>query len=133
MNCSICGRDLKGTGNNASPLKRGNGKCCDECNNSIILQLRMFLSGNVKKQMLIITPNNELFYLNFDEDDIPLKSLQKLVDGYIELYPIENKHYHFIVDEEGLLKEKKPNELAFEIFGIQVVGNLVLCPKENFS
>ena len=55
------------------------------------------------------------------------------MDGYIELYPIENEHYHFIVDEEGFVKDKAPNELAYELFGIQVLGNLVLCPKENFS
>ena len=118
-------------GNNASPFKRD--ECCDECNESIVLQLRLFLSGNTKKQLLVITPYNDITFLEFDADDVPLKDLQNLVDGYIELYPIENKHYHFIVDEEGFVKDKAPNELAYELFGIQVLGNLVLCPKENFS
>lgn len=128
--CSICGRDIKGAGNNASPFKRS--ECCDECNN-LVLKLRMFLSGYVKKELLLITPFNKLTFLKFDEDDVPLEKLQKLVGGYIELYPIENEYYHFIVDEEGLIKEKAPNELVAELFGIQVYGNLVLCPKENFS
>lgn len=131
MYCSICGKDIKGVGNNATPFNRN--ECCDECNNSIVLKLRMFLNGNVKKQLLTITPTNLLLYLEFDEDDVPLKTLQKSVDGYIELYPIENEHYYFIVDEEGLMKHKKINELALELFGIQVFGNLTLCPKENFS
>ena len=84
-------------------------------------------------RVLVITPYNDIIFWGFDVDDVPLKDLQNLVDGCIELYPIENKHYHFIVDEEGFVKDKAPNELAYELFGIQVLGNLVLCPKENFS
>lgn len=131
MRCSICDKVINGMGNNASPFKRD--ECCDECNESIVLKLRLFLSGNVKKQLLVITPYNDIIFWEFDVDDVPLKDLQNLVGGYIELYPIENEHYHFIVDEEGFVKDKAPNELAYELFGIQVLGDLVLCPKENFS
>lgn len=131
MRCSICDKVIEGTGNNPSPFKRD--LCCDECNESIVLQLRLFLSGNTKKQLLVITPYNDITFLEFDVDDVPLKDLQQLVDGYIELYPIDNEYFHFIVDEEGYIKDKAPNELAYELFGVQVLGNLVLCPKENFS
>ena len=131
MRCSICDKVIEGTGNNPSPFKRD--VCCDECNESIVLQLRLFLSGNTKKQLLVITPYNDITFLEFDVDDVPLKDLQQLVDGYIELYPIDNEYFHFIVDEEGYIKDKAPNELAYELFGVQVLGNLVLCPKENFS
>ena len=130
MRCSICDKVFEGTGNNPSPFKRD--VCCDECNESIVLQLRLFLSGNTKKQLLVITPYNDITFLEFDVDDVPLKDLQELVDGYIELYPIDNEYFHFIVDEEGYIKDKAPNELAYELFGVQVLGNLVLCPKENF-
>ena len=131
MRCAICDKVIEGTGNNPSPFKRD--VCCDECNESIVLQLRLFLSGNTKKQLLVITPYNDITFLEFDVDDVPLKDLQQLVDGYIELYPIDNEYFHFIVDEEGYIKDKAPNELAYELFGVQVLGNLVLCPKENFS
>lgn len=130
MRCSVCDKVIEGTGNNPSPFKRD--LCCDECNESIVLQLRLFLSGNTKKQLLVITPYNDITFLEFDVDDVPLKDLQQLVDGYIELYPIDNEYFHFIVDEEGYIKDKAPNELAYELFGVQVLGNLVLCPKENF-
>ena len=131
MRCAICDKVIEGTGNNPSPFKRD--VCCDECNESIVLQLRLFLSGNTKKQLLVITPYNDITFLEFDVDDVPLKDLQQLVDGYIELYPIDNEYFHFIVYEEGYIKDKAPNELAYELFGVQVLGNLVLCPKENFS
>lgn len=133
MICSICGKEIKGFGNNASPFKRS--ECCDRCNNLIILPLRLFLSKkqSAMKKLLVITPANGLIYLEAVEKDIPLKKLQKLVGGYIELYPIKNEYYHFIVDEEGYIKGKPLNILALELFGIRVVGNLVLCQKENFS
>jgi hypothetical protein len=36
MICSICNEDLDGFGHNAQPIN--DGKCCDECNNLVILQ-----------------------------------------------------------------------------------------------
>ena len=105
MRCSICDKVIEGTGNNPSPFKRD--VCCDECNESIVLQLRLFLSGNTKKQLLVITPYNDITFLEFDADDVPLKDLQELVDGYIELYPIENEYFHFIVDEEEYYKKNE--------------------------
>ena len=46
---------------------------------------------------------------------------------------MKHEHLLFLVDEEGLIKQKKFNDLAFELFGIDVVGNLVLCPKKHFK
>ena len=34
--CVICGKEIIGYGNNARPLKEG--RCCDECNNKVILE-----------------------------------------------------------------------------------------------
>ena len=34
--CCICGKKIKGYGNNAYPLKEGT--CCDECNYLVILE-----------------------------------------------------------------------------------------------
>lgn len=35
MKCCICGKEIKGYGNNAEPLKKG--KCCDNCNEIVII------------------------------------------------------------------------------------------------
>lgn len=35
MKCVLCGKEIKGAGNNAEPLAEG--KCCDACNNQVIL------------------------------------------------------------------------------------------------
>ena len=37
--CSICGKQYLGYGNNAWPINEG--KCCDECNNKIVLTARL--------------------------------------------------------------------------------------------
>lgn len=37
--CSICGKEYKGFGNNAQPIN--DGRCCDECNNTIVLERRL--------------------------------------------------------------------------------------------
>ena len=34
MKCVICGKEIKGFGNNAEPL--AHGKCCDECNERVV-------------------------------------------------------------------------------------------------
>ena len=34
--CCICGKKFSGYGNNPYPLKE-DGRCCDECNNKVII------------------------------------------------------------------------------------------------
>jgi len=39
MKCVICSNKIKGHGNNAEPY--GNGICCDECNYTVVVPMRM--------------------------------------------------------------------------------------------
>lgn len=60
-----------------------------------------------------------------------LEELQVNVGGYIEVYPkvlLENTM--LFVDEEGLLKKRKYNQLCKDIFRIDVVGDCLLVPNE---
>ena len=36
MKCSICKEKIEGFGHNAQPIN--DGKCCDECNNLVIIE-----------------------------------------------------------------------------------------------
>ena len=46
--CVLCGKEIKGWGNNPSPL-REEGRCCDNCNYKVITQrLRDVSSGRCK-------------------------------------------------------------------------------------
>lgn len=38
--CCICGKEIKGEGNDPSPVK-DEGVCCDECNDSVVLEARL--------------------------------------------------------------------------------------------
>lgn len=42
MKCCICGKLIKGWGNNAEPVAPG--KCCDECNAVVVIPSRLFRS-----------------------------------------------------------------------------------------
>lgn len=37
--CCICGKEIKGYGNNALPIK--DGICCDKCNMSVVIPTRI--------------------------------------------------------------------------------------------
>ena len=130
MKCSICGKEIIGTGNSTAPLQRG--KCCDECNFKKIVPIRMYLNGMNKNQLLVLNTDGT-FQITEKMDEAPLKLLQDLVGGYITLYPSPIADMLFICDEEGLLKRRELNELAIEIFGVKIVGNLVICPKDLFK
>lgn len=125
--CSICGKEYKGFGNNPAPLNRG--KCCDECNSGIIVPLRLFLAGVSNNRAMLIKTDGGLQTLQPKEKLLSLKQMQDAVGGYIEMYPKADERFHFVVNEEGLLKQLPFNELAFELFGIEIVGNLLLTPK----
>ena len=36
MKCSICNENFEGFGNNAEPVN--DGRCCDDCNNLVIME-----------------------------------------------------------------------------------------------
>ena len=128
MKCAICGKEIKGVGHNPSPF-RGT-RCCDECNKYAIIT-RGFLSGLQTNMIMILgTDNSVSFQINRTKENVTLKELQKWVGGFIEMYPLEDEKFYYIVDEEGLLKEKPYNELANDLFGIDVVGNLLVVPKQ---
>jgi len=39
--CCVCGKEYTGFGNNAEPVMEG--RCCDECNRTKVLPLRMMI------------------------------------------------------------------------------------------
>jgi len=132
MKCKLCGKELEGFGNNALPYD--DTICCDDCNNNIVLPLRLFLTGMVQDQILVISAtNNTLEYIKITGKEVELEQLQNLVEGYIELVPLKHKYLLFIVNEEGLLYDMPYNKLANKILGIDVVGNLIICPKKLFK
>ena len=124
--CSVCGKEFKGWGNNPYPLKRS--ECCNECDTNIIIPLRLFFLPTNKNYILIIYENGKIETKKYDKE-VPLETLQQIVDGYIQLYPHENNGFYYLVDEEGLLKNKSNNLLAKELLNINAVGNVVVIPN----
>lgn len=128
--CSICGKEYEGFGNNSWPLKRE--QCCYMCNNNVLIPLRLYFAGTVKNQILCINEDGECVFMFVNKEDI-LDVLQELVKGYIEMYPKQDRHFHYVVNEEGLLKHMKYNALVKELLDIDVVGPLVVVPKHLFK
>lgn len=55
--CSICGEDYDGWGNNAWPIN--NGRCCDRCNDTVVLPRRIvdFIKKERKKCQIEAQPD----------------------------------------------------------------------------
>lgn len=124
--CSICGKEfLNSYSNNASPLK---GECCDECNNRIILPLRLALSN--KTLALVITDYDIRIT---DASKLTLEDMEDIVDGWVEPVFLSNE-YVVLVDEDGRLKNKPVNriwsmlEMSDEC--APLVGTVILMKKE---
>ncbi|MBI9060251.1 MAG: hypothetical protein JEZ01_20965 [Labilibaculum sp.] len=66
-----------------------------------------------------------------------LEELQKAVNGYIQLIPINSGKYAgklMIIDEEGLLKSNpKLNEVASEIADRRIVGQVLIIDKTQIK
>lgn len=41
--CVICKKEITGYGNNAAPVRKG--RCCDNCNATVVLPMRIALMG----------------------------------------------------------------------------------------
>lgn len=60
---------------------------------------------------------------------LDLSYLQRAVDGHIEIVKLRFKNantYLMVVDDEGLLKSKKPNGIASLLYGDLIVGDAVV-------
>jgi hypothetical protein len=131
MKCSICAKEFSGDEHNALPITTGT--CCDACNQNIVIPTRIYQLGLNTKEALMITPDYKVNIIKPKASKFSLAELQNLVQGYIEIYPTNNKKYHVLVNEEGLLMRLPFNELSSKIYGIHAVGNVLLVPKRLFS
>ena len=68
-------------------------------------------------------------------DDINIETIDRMqnwVGGYIELVPVQGKpEYVAIVNEEGLLLNLDYNENASSYAGIDLVGNVIICKRNE--
>lgn len=138
--CCICGNPIKGWGNNPDPFP--GDKCCDKCNNELIVPVRIFLQG-LYKGYLALQPKIDSVGIEMKTTrKVPLYQLQTLVDGPItfmtesnspngnEYFKYLSSKFSFVVNEEGLLHNLPYNQLAKDMFNLDVVGTLVIVSKE---
>lgn len=96
------------------------------------IELRKKIIKNVKHNIAaLLTENYELKFVEPNNKEFfVLEELQTIVGGLIEVYPekVVEDSVTF-VDEEGLLKDRKPNQLIKDVFGIDVVGNAFIVPN----
>ena len=64
-------------------------------------------------------------------DTFTLEELQKHIDGYVEMIPVDGKF--LIVDEEGRYKGSPINVNASAIYGEGLVGNVLVCSAEELD
>lgn len=134
--CGICNQPLNGMGNNSMPF-RYHGRCCDSCNENVILPMRIFMLGDAQ-QALKIETDGHITTIKPKDEKFTLEEMQEAVGGYIEVYPKASSIYGidkfvFLVDEEGYLKHLSHNTLAFELFNLNCVGTLLVIPKRLFD
>lgn len=131
MKCCICGKEIKGYGN--SPFPIAGNKCCDECNTNIVLPARIFINEIKNEKWALWITKNKVQFVKPSGSVFTLKELQKLVGGYIEVISSKIPNYIDVVDEEGLLKKKEFNRLAYLLFDVEYYGDVLICPLKIFE
>lgn len=130
MKCCICGKEIKGYGNNRMPIE--GASCCDQCNTRVVIPYRTFLSLVEKGGVAMLIKQDHIELIK-QSQPFTLKQAQVAVEGYIELAPRMFDDYLTIVNEEGLLKGLPFNNLAHLLFGVEYVGNVLICPEAIFE
>ena len=131
MKCSICGRTIEGYGHSPSPL---NGiKCCDDCNMKVVMPIRIFLRSLDKEEYALLIKKDEVHMVKPDDEYFTLKELQTAVGGYIQITQSLFTNYLDVVDEEGLLKRRNPNNIMYLLTQRKYVGDILICPKAIFE
>ena len=126
--CVITGKEIVGDSHDAQPVCEG--RCSEEACYQVVIPYRLFLS-NSKNKMLVLTTDNKIETYKPKDKHFKLEELQQGVEGYIEIYPKRFNGYMIICNEEGRLKNMKPNRLAKIILGLDLVGPVVLVEEKE--
>lgn len=131
MKCSICGKEIKSDEKCLTPIVGVN--CCNECNNKVVEPFKVLMSTLQKQNAaLLITQDEARIYIPKDKY-FTLKELQDAVEGNIELAPRIFDDYLTVVNEEGILKGLPFNTIAYKLFEVEYVGNVLICPDKIFE
>lgn len=86
----------------------------------------------LKGKALLITARGDIRFIRPKKGKIfSLRILQHSVGGNIEFIP--NRYYpdfHIIANEEGLIRGLEFNYLCSELLNLDLVGNVIVVPKE---
>lgn len=122
--CSVCGKEIKGFGNNPYPLKT-KGECCNDCNDTIVIPIRILMSKGMpfvinKQGISVYKPQGETFTLT---------EMQNAVGGYVQIAPKLCYGNYVLVNEEGLIRNLYRNDIATLLVGMEFFGNVLITPK----
>jgi hypothetical protein len=95
-------------------------------------------NGEMTNSMLVIRTTNSIAKIYFGKDTKPkVQELQQLVGGYIEPVYIplleEQGEYFAIVDEDGINRRKILNRIMFDLFGVQLYGDVIIMNKGDLQ
>ena len=126
-NCDICDKRFNEYVNNPSPIKAD--ICSNECNEKIVVPLRIFQATKNANFALLIATDGTIKTVKPKEKYFNLKELQTNVEGLIEMYPTYWQDNFIVCNEEGLLKDMEYNKLAKLILGVDLVGPVLVVPR----
>lgn len=95
-------------------------------------QLRKKIIRSIRDNIaVLLTDDYRIKYVEpLNKKIFGLQELQDFVGGFIEIYPEEIiKNTTLFVDEDGLLKKRVYNQLAKDLFGLDLVGNILFVPN----
>lgn len=91
--CSICGKKTTGHGNNAEPVN--SGRCCDECNTTIVITERL------KRQVSVDIKGEKMTFPSRDEAKEFL--IQKIVSANDEEVGVyESAFFKLVQHDKGV-------------------------------
>ncbi len=126
--CVITGNKIIGDKHNVWPVSEGD--CCEEANMQVVVPYRLFLGNDKKDKAMLLKTDNTIELIRPKDKHFTLEELQELVGGgLIEYYPHRINGNIVIVNEEGLLKQMPYNRLAKIILKVDLVGPVIVIPK----
>lgn len=130
MRCCICGKEINGVGNNPFPI--AGRKCCDECNEKVIIPFRTFIDSFEKNDVAMLVTQTEIKLAKPKGKFFTLEELEKLIGGGIRMgiRIIINGYLTIINFDEDDHNSNSFNDLFYKMFDIEYHSNVLLCPLE---
>ncbi|MCL2521270.1 MAG: hypothetical protein FWE36_00245 [Erysipelotrichales bacterium] len=124
--CSICETKIVGYDCNPHPFK--GDVCCEACNQTIVMPVRLYQGYQSPKYALLFKANETIQTVRPKKEFFKLEDLQETLGGNVEVYITTFMSSVLVYKSNGKMKRLPKNKLFEKLSDKELPGEVLMIP-----